>query len=103
MDININKYIDLVTQMNEIVTDAKEKYLWDPKIMRMCKRWDDTVKDTVSTADHKTCGSDEVLLYEDVEDATNIQQFVGDKDATVQKENTKKTKTKGRQHFVYFF
>ncbi|MFS7983524.1 hypothetical protein Hanom_Chr11g00975471 [Helianthus anomalus] len=95
MDRNINKYIDLVMQMNKIVTDAKEKYFWDPYIMRMCKRWDDTVKDTVSTADHRTCDSDEVLLNEDVEDAANIQEFGGDKDATVQKENTEKTKTKG--------
>ncbi|KAJ0728161.1 hypothetical protein HanLR1_Chr07g0238451 [Helianthus annuus] len=38
MDNNINKYIALVTEMNNIVTDAKEKCYWNPNIMRMCKR-----------------------------------------------------------------
>ncbi|MFS7928470.1 hypothetical protein Hanom_Chr04g00321131 [Helianthus anomalus] len=93
MDRNINKYIALVTEMNEIITNVKEKYFWDLEIMRRCKKWDDTVKDTV--ADHKTCGSDEVLLNKDVEDEANIQKFVGDKDASVQKENAEKAKTKG--------
>ncbi|MFS7967961.1 hypothetical protein Hanom_Chr09g00791961 [Helianthus anomalus] len=93
MDRNINNYIALVTEMNEIITNAKEKYFWDPEITRRCKKWVDTVKDTV--ADHKTCGSDEVLLNKDVEDEANIQKFVRDKDASVQKENTEKTKTKG--------
>ncbi|KAJ0660520.1 hypothetical protein HanOQP8_Chr14g0538691 [Helianthus annuus] len=91
MDRNIKKYIALVTEMNEIVTTRKEKYFWDPEIMRRCKKWDDTVKDTVT--DHKTCGSDEDLLNKDVQDEANIQHFVGDKDASVQKENTEKTKT----------
>ncbi|KAM0049802.1 hypothetical protein Hdeb2414_s0008g00290211 [Helianthus debilis subsp. tardiflorus] len=98
---NIKKYIALITEMNEIVTNCKEKYFWDPEIMRRCKKWDDTVKDTV--ADHKTCGSDEVLLNKDVEDEANIQHFVGDKDASVQTENTEKTKINSRQDFVYFF
>ncbi|KAJ0770596.1 hypothetical protein HanPI659440_Chr07g0259441 [Helianthus annuus] len=98
MDNNINKYIALVTKMNNIVTDAKEKCYWDPDIMRMCKRWDDAVKNTVSTTDQVTSGGDEALVNKVGDGGDNIQELRGDKDATVQKENT--GKTKARQEFV---
>ncbi|MFS8024609.1 hypothetical protein Hanom_Chr16g01465221 [Helianthus anomalus] len=101
MDRNINKYISLVIEMNEIVTNVKEKYLWDPEIMRRCKKWDDTVKDTV--ADHKTCGSDEVLLNKDVEDEANIQKFVGDKDASYKRKTPKRQRQKVDKIFCIFF
>ncbi|MFS7912885.1 hypothetical protein Hanom_Chr02g00135101 [Helianthus anomalus] len=47
MDCNIKKYNTLVTKMNKMVKDAKEKCYWDPKIMKMCKKWDKTIKNTV--------------------------------------------------------
>ncbi|MFS7953989.1 hypothetical protein Hanom_Chr07g00625071 [Helianthus anomalus] len=98
MDSNIDKYIALITEMNNIVTDAKEKCYWDLDIMRMCKRWDDAVKNTISTSDQVTSRGDEALVNKVGEGGDNIQELRGDKDAAVQKENT--GKTKGRQEFV---
>ncbi|MFS7964385.1 hypothetical protein Hanom_Chr08g00749741 [Helianthus anomalus] len=79
--------------MNNIVTDAREKYYWDPDIMRMCKRWNDAVKNTVSTTtDQVSSGGDEAFLNKVGEAGDTIQELGGDKDATVDEENTRKTK-----------
>ncbi|MFS7996248.1 hypothetical protein Hanom_Chr12g01127691 [Helianthus anomalus] len=75
MDKNINKYISLVTEMNNIVTDTREKCYWDPDIMRICKRWDDAA-----------------FLNKVGEAGDTIQELGGDEDATVEEENTGKTK-----------
>ncbi|MFS7888825.1 hypothetical protein Hanom_Chr00s000002g01599651 [Helianthus anomalus] len=102
MDKNINKYISLVTEMNNIVTDAMEKCFWDPDIMRMCKRWDDAVKNTISTTtDQVSSGGDEVLLNKVGEGGNTLQELGWDGDATVEEENTRKTK--GREKFMLFF
>ncbi|MFS7930352.1 hypothetical protein Hanom_Chr04g00343251 [Helianthus anomalus] len=101
MDKMINKYISLVTEMNNIVTDAKEKCYWDPDIMIMCKRWDDAVKNTVSTmTDQVSSGGDEAFQNKVGEGGDTIHELGEDGDATVEEENT--GKTKGREEFVLF-
>ncbi|MFS7975005.1 hypothetical protein Hanom_Chr10g00875421 [Helianthus anomalus] len=76
MDKNINKYISLVTEMNNIVTDAKEKCFWDPDIMRMSKRWDDAIKNTVSTrTDQVSSGGDDTFQNKVGEGGDTIQEL----------------------------
>ncbi|KAF5821659.1 hypothetical protein HanXRQr2_Chr01g0016601 [Helianthus annuus] len=52
-------------------------------VMRMCKRWDDTVKNTVSTTDHGTSDGDEACVTKDGEGDDNIKKFSGDNDAVM--------------------
>ncbi|KAJ0792215.1 hypothetical protein HanOQP8_Chr01g0014911 [Helianthus annuus] len=59
-------------------------------IMRMCKRLDDTVKNTVSTTDHGTSDGDEACVTKDGESDDNIKKFSGDNDV-VMVENSQMT------------
>ncbi|KAJ0847143.1 putative papain-like cysteine peptidase superfamily [Helianthus annuus] len=93
MDKNINKYISLVTEMNNLVKDLKEKCFWNPEIMRMCKRWDDAVKNTVPTrTDQVSSGGEEAIQNKVGEGGDTIEELGGDGDATVEHKNTGKTK-----------
>ncbi|KAJ0592351.1 hypothetical protein HanHA300_Chr03g0084041 [Helianthus annuus] len=47
MRINVKKYIEMVQivqDMNNLVSDAKTNCFWDPEIMEACKQWDDTLR-----------------------------------------------------------
>ncbi|MFS7998193.1 hypothetical protein Hanom_Chr12g01150861 [Helianthus anomalus] len=74
-DSNIKRYNKLVTEMNEMVKEAKAKCYWDLEIMKMCKKWDEIVKNTVSMAEHGTFGDDEAYVAKDIEVADNIEEF----------------------------
>ncbi|MFS7935156.1 hypothetical protein Hanom_Chr05g00400141 [Helianthus anomalus] len=76
MDKNINKYISLVTEMNNLVTNVKEKCFWDPEIMRIYKRWYDAVKNTVPTrTDQVSSGGDEAFQTKVGEGGDTIQEL----------------------------
>ncbi|MFS7951839.1 hypothetical protein Hanom_Chr07g00599941 [Helianthus anomalus] len=93
MDKNINKYISLVTEMNNLIKDLKEKCFWNLEIMRMCKRWDDVVKNTVPMrTDQVSSGGEEAIQNKVGEDGDTIEELGGDGDATVEHKNTGKNK-----------
>ncbi|XP_035834040.1 uncharacterized protein LOC118482601 [Helianthus annuus] len=88
MDKNINKYISLVTEMNNLVKGVKEKCFWDVEIMEMCKRWDDAVKNTVPRTDEVSSEGDEAFQNKVGQGGETIQELGGDGDATLEHENT---------------
>ncbi|KAJ0797255.1 hypothetical protein HanPI659440_Chr04g0171771 [Helianthus annuus] len=49
MTSNIKKYnalVQIVQEMNNLVSDAKTKCFWDQEIMQVCKQWEDTLRST---------------------------------------------------------
>ncbi|KAJ0754724.1 putative Ulp1 protease family catalytic domain, papain-like cysteine peptidase superfamily [Helianthus annuus] len=97
MDNNIKKYISLVSDMNNLVKGVKEKYFWDVEIMERCKRWNDTVKNTVSTntvsiPDEVSYAGDEVIQNKVGQCGETNQELDGDGDARLEHENTVKDK-----------
>ncbi|KAJ0832491.1 hypothetical protein HanPSC8_Chr15g0679361 [Helianthus annuus] len=97
MDNNIKKYISLVSDMNNLVKGVKEKYFWDVEIMERCKRWNDAVKNTVSTntvsiPDEVSYAGDEVVQNKVGQCGETNQELDGDGDARLEHENTVKDK-----------
>ncbi|KAJ0932307.1 hypothetical protein HanPSC8_Chr04g0172151 [Helianthus annuus] len=100
MDKNINKYISLVTEMNNLVKGVKERCFWDVEIMERCKRWDDAVKNTVPRTDEVSSEGDEAFQNKVGQGGETIKELRGDGDATLEHENT--GKDKGIYEFVLF-
>src|ERR1044071_5359118 len=88
MERNIKRYEAIQKEMEEMVTQARNKYLWVPEIMKLCDKWDELNNKAKEVEDENIdaenimesgadLGNDDEVLKGNVE-STNLENVDAD-------------------------